>query len=86
MTRAIITAITQGQLEKCPSEHLELLNLDIPRHIDGVDSAYLNPRNNWADPSAYDSEARKLAALFVDNIKKFAPSQAILNAGPQALT
>jgi phosphoenolpyruvate carboxykinase (ATP) len=86
VTRAIITAITQGQLEKCPREHLELLNLDIPRQLVGVDSAYLNPRNNWEDSSAYDSEARKLAALFVDNIKKFKPSQAIINAGPQAIT
>jgi phosphoenolpyruvate carboxykinase (ATP) len=86
VTRAIITAITQGQLEKCPREHLELLNLDIPRHLVGVDSAYLNPRNNWEDSSAYDSEARKLVALFVDNIKKFKPSQAIINAGPRAIT
>lgn len=83
VTRAVVTAITNGMLENCPSDHLELLNLDIPRHIEGVDSAYLNPRNNWSDAAKYDIQAQNLAALFVENIKKFAPSQAILDAGPR---
>ena len=83
VTRAVITAITNGSLEHCATEHLDLLNLDIPMAIEGVDKSYLNPRNNWDNPEDYDSQARKLAGLFVENIQSFAPSQNIIDAGPQ---
>ena len=83
VTRAVVTAITSGSLENCESEHLDLLNLDIPTAIDGVDSKYLNPRNAWADKDAYDKQAEILAKLFVENIISFAPSQDIIDAGPQ---
>ena len=83
VTRAIITAITKGQLRHCETEHLSMLNLDIPTHIEGVDKAYLNPRGTWSDANHYDQEASKLAQLFVENISGFAPSDKILNAGPK---
>jgi phosphoenolpyruvate carboxykinase (ATP) len=59
------------------------LNLDVPLAIDGVDSKYLNPRNAWDNTEAYDEQAAKLAGLFVENIVSFAPSQEIIDAGPQ---
>jgi phosphoenolpyruvate carboxykinase (ATP) len=83
VTRAIITAITQGQLQDCKMEHLDTLNLDIPLKIDGVDSSYLNPRSNWKSVDAYDHQAKKLAKLFVENIVDFNPSEDVLAAGPQ---
>ncbi len=83
VTRAVITAITNGSLEDCATEHLDLLNLEIPLAIEGVDKSYLNPRNNWDDPDNYDSQAAKLAGLFVENIQSFEPSQDIIDAGPQ---
>jgi phosphoenolpyruvate carboxykinase (ATP) len=51
--------------------------------IEGVDSKYLNPRNAWDDKAAYDKQAEILAKLFVENIVSFAPSQDIIDAGPQ---
>ena len=84
VTRAVVTAITNGSLEGCATEHLDLLNLDIPVEIAGVDKAYLNPRNNWGNPAHYDEQATKLAKLFVQNITKFAPSADIIDAGPKA--
>ena len=83
VTRAVVTAITNGSLENCATEHLDMLNLDIPTEIAGVDKSYLNPRNNWANSADYDEQAAKLAQLFVENIVSFAPSQDVINAGPQ---
>ena len=79
----MVTAITNGSLEGCETEHLEILNLDIPKAIPGVDSKYLNPRNTWQDKEAYDKQATVLAELFIENIVNFSPSQEIVDAGPQ---
>jgi phosphoenolpyruvate carboxykinase (ATP) len=83
VTRAVVTAITNGSLESCVTEHLDMLNLEIPTEIAGVDKAYLNPRNNWADPAEYDEQAAKLAGLFIKNIAGFAPSKDVIDAGPR---
>ena len=83
VTRAVVTAITNGSLEGCETEHLETLNLDIPTAIPAVDGKYLNPRNTWQDKEAYDKQATKLAELFIENIVNFSPSQEIVDAGPQ---
>jgi phosphoenolpyruvate carboxykinase (ATP) len=83
VTRAVVTAITNGSLESCVTEHLDMLNLEIPTEIAGVDQAYLNPRNNWADPAEYDEQAAKLAGLFIKNIAGFAPSKDVIDAGPR---
>lgn len=83
VTRAVVTAITSGALEDCATERLDQLNLEIPTAVPGVDASYLNPRNNWGDTAAYDGQAAKLAGLFVENIKKFAPAAEVIAAGPK---
>lgn len=82
VTRAVVTAITNGDLDDVAVTRLEPLNLDIPVVVPGVDSRYLNPRVTWADAAAYDRQAAHLAELFRENFRRFEVPQAIVAAGP----
>jgi phosphoenolpyruvate carboxykinase (ATP) len=83
VTRAVVSAAESGVLLSKPTAHLDILNLDFPTEIPGVAPEYVNPRQNWGDTAAYDEQARKLAALFQDNIKRFDASSTIVAAGPK---
>jgi phosphoenolpyruvate carboxykinase (ATP) len=53
----------------------------IPKLVPDVPREVLNPRNAWADKTAYDKQAQHLAQLFFDNFKRFEPhASAAVNA------
>jgi phosphoenolpyruvate carboxykinase (ATP) len=81
-TRAIVSAIVNGELRNAAYDQLPGFNLDIPKEIPGVDSRILNPRNTWTDKDSHDRHARELMDKFIENFKKFKVSDEILNAGP----
>jgi phosphoenolpyruvate carboxykinase (ATP) len=84
VTRAVVHACQSGALLNAPTAHLDILNLDFPVEIPGVDARYVDPRTGWGDATVYNKQARKLAALFQQNIKKFDVSDAIVAAGPKS--
>jgi phosphoenolpyruvate carboxykinase (ATP) len=84
VTRAVVHACQSGALLNAPTSHLDILNLDFPLAIPGVDARYIDPRTGWGEEKIYNEQARKLAVLFEQNIKKFDVSDAIVAAGPKS--
>lgn len=82
-TRSIVTAIVNGDLRHADYQTLPGFKLAIPKSVPGVDSAILNPRDNWQDKQEHDASAKTLMDLFIENFKKFTVSDAIRQAGPQ---
>lgn len=82
-SRAMVTAALTGALDNIQYRHDNLFNVDIPTQVPDVPAEILDPKTTWEDKALYDSSARKLAVMFVENFKKFknvAPE--IMQAGP----
>ena len=84
-TRAMVSAVLNGKLRDVPTETDPIFNLQIPTTCPGVPEEVLNPRNTWADPSAYDTKALDLANRFKENFRTFADDMAdeVVAAGPR---
>lgn len=86
-TRAMITAALNGNLEKEKFEEDEVFGLAMPTDCPDVPNEILNPRNTWADKSAFDKKANELASSFVNNFKKFEENAngEIMKSAPKVL-
>ena len=84
-TRAIIDAIHSGALAKAKTTRDLIFGFETVIECPGVPSEILSPRESWADKSAYDATARKLADLFNKNFETYAAgaSTEVKAASPQ---
>jgi len=85
-TRAMVRAAVEGKLDGVATQTDPIFGLAVPSEVPKVPSEVLMPRSTWADGAAYDEAARKLAARFHENFKRFAAkaSAAVKAAGPLA--
>jgi phosphoenolpyruvate carboxykinase (ATP) len=83
-TRAMINAALNGELRDIPTTRDPNFGIAVPTSCPNVPAEVLNPRNTWADKAAYDTQARALAGMFIDNFKVFADavSSEVNLAGP----
>ena len=84
-TRAMLTAAIEGYLDQVEYQLDPIFNVYVPVSCPGVPDDILMPRNTWADKEDYDSKARELARLFIQNFNKFSENTPanIVAAGPK---
>ena len=83
VTRAVVNAIQDNNIDHSDLEYLEKLNLYVPKSLEGVDPSYLNPRDSWESKEDYDEECSKLCERFKENFTKFDVDHDIVAAGPK---
>ncbi|MGB7219718.1 MAG: phosphoenolpyruvate carboxykinase [Vicinamibacterales bacterium] len=85
-TRAMISAVLSGALDKVAYERDKVFNIDVPTSCPDVPADVLKPRSTWSNPAQYDEQAAKLARMFVENFKTFESgvTAEVRAAGPQA--
>ena len=70
ITRAIIRAVLNGELDQAVYEEDRTFHISIPKTCSGVPAEILQPRNTWKDPEAFEKRAQKLAAEFSAHFDK----------------
>jgi phosphoenolpyruvate carboxykinase (ATP) len=85
-TRALLRAALDGSLAQAEFTTDPFFGLQIPKALPGVPAEVLNPRETWADKSAYDRTAKTLMKRFEKNFESFSGgvSEAVLAAAIRA--
>jgi phosphoenolpyruvate carboxykinase (ATP) len=83
-TRNMVRAAIDGSLAGVPTVVDPIFGVAIPTEVPGVPSEVLVPRTTWADGTAYDVAARRIAHMFHENFAAYAGgvSPAVRAAGP----
>ena len=83
-TRAIIDAIHSGALAKAKTQRDPVFGFEVVSECPNVPAEILIPRNVWADKTAFDATAKKLADLFTKNFAAYEEgvSAEVKAAGP----
>ena len=85
-TRAMVAAALAGALDKASFRADPVFGVEVPEAVPGVPAGRLTPRQTWADPAAYDAQARKLATMFRENFQQYRSQvpDTVAAAGPTA--
>jgi phosphoenolpyruvate carboxykinase (ATP) len=83
-TRAMLRAALSGGLDRGKFTKDPVFGFEVPVLIPDVPADVLTPRSTWGDPTAYDTQARKLATMFRENFQQFQKDvpEAVAGAGP----
>ena len=71
VTRSVLTAVLEGTLEKAEFRQDKNFGFLVPLEVSGVDSYFLNPRENWKSSADYDVQAKRLVKMFSENFVQF---------------
>ena len=82
VTRRIVNAIQDGELDNVETQMIPGLNLEVPLEIEGVESILLTPEKTWEDNEEYQKYLKDLIYKFQENFKKFNVNPDIVSAGP----
>lgn len=85
-TRAIIDAILDGSIDEAPTKVIPYFNLEVPTTLDRVDDSILDPRDTYSDAKEWETKAKNLATMFVENFEKYTDNEEgkhLVAAGPQ---
>ncbi len=86
-TRAMITAALNGELDNVNYSEHPIFGVLIPTSCPNVPDEVLNPKDTWADKTAYDKKANDLARKFNNNFNQFKDqaNDEILSAAPKVI-
>ena len=70
-TRALLAAALDGSLADGRFRKDPNFGFDVPVSVPGIDDSLLDPRRTWADPAAYDRQAKKLVEMFSKNFAQY---------------
>jgi phosphoenolpyruvate carboxykinase (ATP) len=84
LTRAMLRAALSGSLDKGQFTRDPVFGFEVPASVPDVPSNLLSPRSTWADPHAYDAQAKKLATMFKENFQQYRSEvpESVAKAGP----
>jgi len=85
-TRACINAILDGSIQESEFDTTKTFGLHVPTTLGDIKPEILNPRNAWADKEEFDATRDKLAAMFIENFKKYQDAESEFDfstAGPK---
>ena len=84
-TRSMVRAALDGRLDGVPTVTDPIFGIEVPTSCPDVPAEFLQPRETWQDPDAYDRQARALAHMFAENFAAYADgvSESVRAAGPR---
>jgi phosphoenolpyruvate carboxykinase (ATP) len=71
-TRALLAAALDGTLARARFRRDPHFGFEVPVEAPGVEPGVLDARATWADPAAYDAQARRLVTMFAANFGQYA--------------